>query len=343
MIIKWRRFLGALFFRATFLTSIGAIAVYILSCYLLMAIAGEHDLLSFENFFYWLAVTGSTVGYGDLSPITSLGKLFTAIWVIPLGLSVFAFIIAKIGFYLSELTLKGKRGLRMSQMQNHTVIIGWNGSRTLRLIELLKAKSDNAPRSIVLCVNDDMENPLPGSIDFVKVDSFSHEQTMKRANLVDAFSLIIDTPQDDVTLTTALYCRTVNPTIHTTAYFQDESVGKLLRMHCPTVECIPSVDVEMLAKSSVDPGSSFLHKQLLDSTEGMTQYSIDYERENIVLEPLFDHFKHQLSATIIGIKVAGQGAVSVNPDLDHPVCLGDTIYYINERRLSAEECFSFQH
>lgn len=340
LFIKLRRLMGTLFFRAKLASVVGFVLIYLLSCYGLMALAGEHDLIRLENFFYWLMVTGSTVGYGDLSPTSALGKVLTAFWVIPVGLSLFAFLVAKVGFYLSELTLKGRRGLRMSQMQNHTVIIGWNGSRTLRLIELLQAKSDNSSKSIVLCVTDDIENPLQGKIDFVKAESFSHDQTMKRVNLIQARNIIIDTPQDDVTLTTALYCRTINPNSHTTAYFQDESVGNLLRIHCPTVECIPSVDIEMLAKSTVDPGSSLLHKQLLDSTEGMTQYSIQYMGGDVPFSGLFDHFKRTLLATIIGVKHHQAVSININPSLEATVTKGDVLYYIAERRLLPDECFS---
>ena len=334
---KLRRLMGALFLQASLVSVLGFIAAYIASSYVFMLIAGESELLELDNFFYWLMVTGSTVGYGDLSPTTALGKALTAIWVIPVGLSVFALIIAKISLYLSELILKGRRGLRMSQLTQHTVIIGWNGQRTLRLIELLQAKGNLSKQSIVLCVTDEMENPLPGKVDFVRAESFSHEQTMRRVNLLQAENIIIDTPQDDVTLTTALYCYSVNPDVHTTAYFQEESVGKLLQQHCPKVECIPAVGVEMLAKSTVDPGSSLLHKQLLDSTEGMTQYSMVYVGQDTCVEPLFGHFKQQLDATLIGVKSGSDLLIDLNPSLSKTVSQGDTLYYIAQRRLEASE------
>lgn len=332
-----RRLMGALFLQANLVSVLGIIAAYIVVSYVLMFIAGEADLLRPSYFLYWLMVTGSTVGYGDFSPATALGRAFTALWVIPAGLSVFALIIAKISFYLSELILKGKRGLRMSQLTQHTVIIGWNGQRTLRLIELLQAKGNASKHPIVLCVTADMENPLPGKIDFVKAESFSHEQTMRRVNLMEAYNIIIDTPQDDVTLTTALYCYSVNPNVHTTAYFQEESVGRLLQEHCPKVECIPAVGVEMLAKSTVDPGSSLLHKQLLDSTEGMTQYSMIYQGEETTVEPLFGHFKQQLEATLIGIRSASDTLININPSLSQSVQQGDTLYYIAKKRLKLTE------
>lgn len=341
VILKLRRVMSALFLNANATTTISLVVAYIISCYFLMALAGESELVKPENFVYWLVVTASTVGYGDLSPSTGLGKILVSLWVIPLGLSLFAFVVAKAGYYLSELALKGKRGLRMlHNIENHIVIIGWNDQRTLRLIDLLLFKDDKLSQPIVLCVNEAMENPLPEKIHFVYAKAFSHHESMKCAKLADAASIIIDTPQDDVTLTTALYCQQVSPNSHITAYFQDETIGDLLRTHCPSVESIPSVSVEMLARSTVDPGSSLLHKQLLDSTHGMTQYSIVYSGDAVKFEDLFNKFKRELSATVIGMKAKGEQLIDINPSLDSMLNTGDTLYYIADIRLSAQECFS---
>lgn len=337
--IRLRRFLGGLFLKANLLTTVCLIIGYIVVSYVLMVLANETAITPLTNFFYWIIVTSSTVGYGDMSPSTSLGKWSVGLWVIPAGLAIFALILAKVGFYFSELALKGRRGLRMLQNKDHTIIIGWSGARTHRLIELLRAKSDTSHHDIVLCVMADIENPLPGKIDFVKVDHFSHEESMKRTNIALARRVIIDTPQDDVTLTTALFCQNQSPLAHITAYFSDEGVASLLKTHCPSVECVPSVGVEMLAKSASDPGSSALHKQLLDSTQGMTQYSVEYTGQPLQVKDIFEHFKREFKATIIGIKPKDSEDVKLNPALECEIVEGDTLYYISDRRLHREQCF----
>lgn len=340
VLYKVRRLLASLFIRASGTTVILAAAVYVLSSYLLLTFAGEAEIVAPENFFYWLVVTASTVGYGDFSPSTPVGKLAVSLWVIPLGLSLFAMIVTRVGFGISEFVQRGKKGLRKMNHQNHTVIIGWNGTRTLRLIELLLSKTNGNASEIVLCVEAEIENPMPKQIDFVRVESFSHAESMQRASLDKAARIIIDNPLDDVTLTTALFCDKMSPNSHKTAYFQDENVGELLRGHCPKIECIPSVAVELLAKSSLDPGSARLHRQLLDSTYGMTQYSVEYRGEQpLPVGAPFDHFKHGLSATLIGVRRAGEQKIAINPALNENVAAGDTLYYIAAERLPEKRCF----
>lgn len=341
------RLLAAAFFRANFTMITFSVLAYGFSSYALMHLCGEHALLEPSDFLYWLVITASTVGYGDLSPTTPLGKLATGLWIIPIGLSLFALLLTRIGFFFSSILLRGKKGLRMLHIEHHSVIIGWNSARTLRLIELLLSSAKDHPSSkdspdrIVLCVAADIENPLPGVIDFVRTESFSHGESMERVCLDTASRIIIDTPLDDVTLTTALYCDKVSPNSHKTAYFQDETVGDLLKSHCPNVEVIPSVSVEMLARSSVDPGSALLHKQLLDTTYGMSQYCLPYTRaESVKFEVLFLHFKTRLSATLIGVKRKGCAQIDLNPTLDMDVHTGDDVYYISASRLTPEQCFT---
>lgn len=342
LLLKLSRQLAVVFFRANAAAILWGVAFYVLTSYLLMSWAGEANLISLENFFYWLIVTASTVGYGDLSPTTYAGKLVTSLWVIPVGLSLFALVLTRAGFFISALALKGKKGFSMIQTEKHCVIIGWNGARTLRLIDLLLSSTNGHREPIVLCVVADIENPMPGKIEFVRVESFSHAETMKRVNLARASRIIIDTPLDDVTLTTALFCDQVSPGSHKTAYFQDEGVGELLRMHCPGIEVIPSVSVEMLARSSSDPGSSMVHKQLLDSTYGMTQYSVCYDSDKALnFDAIFNHFKASLGATIIGVKHKDKYTIELNPPLELPVNRGDLLYYIASKRLKKDQCFEF--
>jgi len=338
---KMRRLMAAFVLHTNMYTSLGVLFFYLASSYCLLLLAGEENLIHTDNFLYWIMVTASTVGYGDLSPSTTMGKYVVSFWVIPLGLSLFALIITKIGLYLSEHLLKYRKGLNMLNNEDHCVIIGWNGSRTLRLIELLRGKTNGRNINIILCVDEVMENPLPSMVDFVSVDSFSHRETMARTNLAKAKTIIIDTPKDDVTLTTALFCEKVSPNSHKTAYFQDEHVGDLLLEHCPNIEVIPSVSVEMLARSTMDPGSSLLHKQLLDATYGMTQYSLVYtSTQACEFSSLFSDFKEKHQATLIGVKQQTDTHINLNPSLTSMVSTGDVLYYICETRLTSAECFS---
>ena len=312
--------------------------IYGLTSYALLLAAGETELTSQIEFVYWLAVTASTVGYGDLSPVTSAGKVIVALYVIPAGLSIFAMVIGRIAAWVSDQWQKGLTGMKNLQVQNHILVIGWNEQKTLLLLDLLlKEREDLTDKpDIVLCVKANITNPLPGQIEFVHVESFNKDADMDRACVADAGVILIDNPQDDVTLTTALYCTKRNPDAHQVAYFTDDSLVSLLQTHCPNVECTPSVAVEMLAKSVFDPGSSMLHHDLLSVDAGQAQFSVALPSDcgALTVGQLFIGLKQHHDAILIGYAPGGvyQNMV-VNPDFDEQLSPKDTLFYIASSRI----------
>ncbi len=108
-----------------------ALSFYTVSSWCLMALAGEDALTNSTDFIYWLVVTGSTVGYGDLSPTTAAGKYIVSLYVIPVGLSFFALVIGRVASWVSFQWLKGVKVCRVYQY----LIMFWylGGTSNVRL------------------------------------------------------------------------------------------------------------------------------------------------------------------------------------------------------------------
>lgn len=337
--VKLKKLCVRYFSELRWYTLVLVLLFYTVSSWTLLFLANEKALLNTSDFFYWLIVTGSTVGYGDMSPVTSAGKLVVALYVIPLGLSIFALVIGRIASWVSEQWRKGAKGLKPLNVSNHILIIGWNEKRTDQLLKLLIKEKLNTTDNpdIVLCVKADIENPRPSEIEFVHVSSFNQDEDMDRACIATASTILIDNPHDDLTLTTALYCSKRNPKAHKVAYFEDESLVALLQQHCPEVECTPSVAVEMLAKSVFDPGSSLLHHDLLDVEHGQAQFSVKLPStiNDIRVETLFLGLKKHYNATFIGYSAPEKvNKISVNPDFNDIVRPDNKVFYIAEQRIN---------
>lgn len=314
-----------------------AVLLWALGGWIGLWVLGEHDLLPITDYVYWLMVTASTVGYGDMSPVTHGGKLFVMLYIIPIGLSLFALLIGRVAAMFTRFWRRGLRGERAMDMDNHILMLGWQGDRSRLLGKLIKEEAlANRQRSVVLVDDQLEENPLVDTLDgFVKVKSFTTDEDMQRCNLSKASTVVIAMPSDNQAFTAALYCAKANPEAHLIVSLQDDELARMLQLHCPNAELSPNMEVEMLVKSAMDPGSSELHYELVRLGDDETQYSVTYPDSQApqAIERLFVQLKKQYNATILGLRSAQSGKLNVNPTLDSEVQPGDTIYYVASRRI----------
>ncbi len=335
--IKWylvNRWIKSQFHKITGFRIFLLLLGYMIASWLLLYSAGETELISTpSNFIYYLSVTGSTVGYGDLTPKTSVGKAIVALFVIPIGLSLFAVSVGRLASAVITYSRQGLLGYKDIDMSGHIFILGWNEQRTIDLIKML-LHEEKSGRQIVLCVRANIENPMPKHIEFVRTPTFTDKDAMGRAGLERADCIIIDNPEDDITFATALFCASKNPKAHILAYFQDDVLSQLLKFHCPNAEVIPSVSIEMLAKSAIDPGSSELHHELLSAQKGMTQYTVLYPADAEVMKvgTLFLYMKEKYDSTLIAIRHDHQ--IQLNPALDDDIYPEDLLFYIADQRVN---------
>jgi len=272
-----------------------------------------HLTESAANFFYYLVTTSSTVGYGDLSPATENGRLFSALFIIPCGVGLFALSVGRAAVFFTDFWRTNRRGKQNLNLENHIIVIGINSGRTPHLIEMLK-REEQGRREVVVVSCEYEESPFDTDIHFVRVKSFTDAVDMARANLSKASAVIVDTDLDDVTLTVSLFVAEQNSDAHLVAHFEDAIKSDLLHKYCPNSECISSLSTELVAKSVMDKGSSFIHSELVSAHQGQTQYSIQIPEgiSTFTLDVIYTEFKKQHEAIIIAVQQSEQGWLSAS-------------------------------
>ncbi|MGF1900312.1 ion channel [Aliivibrio sifiae] len=307
---------------------------YVALSWLGLTVANEPHLTdNLASFFYYIVTTSSTVGYGDLSPTTDHGRLFSALFIIPCGVGLFALSVGRMAVFFTDFWRTNRRGKQNLNLENHIIVIGINSARTPHLLEMLK-REEQGRREVVVVSCEYEESPFDSDVHFVRVNSFTDAIEMERSNLSKASAVIVDTDLDDVTLTVSLFVAEQNSDAHLVAHFEDPIKRDLLHKYCPNSECISSLSTELVAKSVMDKGSSFIHSELVSAHEGQTQYSIEIPKgvESFTIESVYSPFKAQYEAIIIAIQSKNTGC-KINPSLDTVLSVGDVIYYIADERI----------
>lgn len=337
MISHLRKMLYAHFARLSWDALLLLALAHVMVSYVAIRVFESGEITEGVAFWYYYVTTITTVGYGDIAPKTAGGRLFTTLWIMAGGIMLFTASIAKFIQFIAVVWRKHMRGeADYSHLENHIVILGWQGLRTQRMVEEILADTGAVKREIVLCTTKEIENPMPDQVKFVRDKALSDASLHSRAGTASAAVIIVLGHNDNDTLAAALAAASINKTAHIVAYFEQASFGNLLTAHCPRAEVTLSLSIEMMVRAALDPGSSRVHSDLFSVVGGQNQFSLRVPANAPALRygTLLTLLKEKHNATLIAMAGDALGnGLHPNAAVDAPVTPGAVLYYIAARRI----------
>ena len=72
-------------------------------------------------------------------------------------------------------------GTNYKNLSEHIIILGWHGLKTERMVDYIRGDEDSKDSEIVLCAAEDIENPMPDRVKFVRGTALNTPDLLTRA------------------------------------------------------------------------------------------------------------------------------------------------------------------
>jgi voltage-gated potassium channel len=212
------------FYRAGRLGPLSTLAIRGVAVLLLVGIAlGGHWIdraglrdnsdgaVSFLDIVYFTVITVTTVGYGDIVPVSTSARMFDTFVVTPVRIFVFLiFLGSAYSFMLRQGWERCRMGLVRRELKDHVIVCGYGRSGSAAVGELLER--GHPPERIVVVDTDAQRLRLAEERGVATVEGdATHNKVLETAKVNVASSIIISPGRDDTAVLTILTCRRLAP------------------------------------------------------------------------------------------------------------------------------------
>ena len=279
---------------------------------------------------YVAAQTVTTVGYGDLTPATRRGRLFSTVFMLAgVGVVLYALTTTVHAIVQSELVATfGQRRLsrKMSKLRNHFIICGAGrvGSH------LIRGLLGGAETFIVIERDPQKVAELTDLGVIVLVRDATLEESLREAGVEHARGLAACLPDDADNVYVVLTARDLNPHMHIVARAAEEQAEpKLIRAGANRVVAPTIIGAHRMAMALTKPAvDDFLGSITANKLElAFEQLEVDADSTLIGKKLSETNIRSELDIVVVSIR-RSDGQILFNPSGDAMIKNGDILIAI---------------
>ncbi|MGD7002958.1 potassium channel family protein [Corynebacterium halotolerans] len=290
---------------------------------------GYSEDLTFIDALYYSAVSLSTTGYGDITPVTQSARLINLIIVTPIRI---AFVILLVGTTLAVLTEESRRSWQIQRwrkrVRNHTIVVGY-GTKGRSAVAALLADGVS-PANIVVIDEDRQALKLAESQGLVTVQGTATKADVLRIAGVNRARAVVVAPNlDDTAVLVTLSVRELAPSAMIVASVRESENQHLLEQSGADSVVISSETAgRLLGLATVTPTVVEMMEDLLSPDEGFSVAERQVGEDEVGANP------RHLADIVLGVVRSGELYRIDSPEAES-VEPGDRLLYV--RHVTGEQ------
>jgi voltage-gated potassium channel len=311
------------------------IGIGVLFSILIVGTVGYHLIEGWEiiDCLYMTVITIATVGFKEVGPLSTGGKIFT-MGLIFTSLSSLAYVGTSIARFVFDGDLANyiktyRVDKKIAKLKNHVIIVGYGRNGEQAAIEL----AEHGVEFVIVDKRDNVVSRIRENREllYIKGDA-THEEVLEQAGIYDAKALIATTPDDADNVFVVLTARSMNPGL--TVISRASEMGsqmKLKRAGATNVIMPERIGGQRMAKLVHQPDVvEFLEYILLQKTQDVSLEEVSCRNlaQQYVGKSIIDLRVRELTgANIVGIKTGGARYI-FNPDPKMIVSRNDQLFVL---------------
>lgn len=185
--------------------------------------------ITFSDVVYFTMITVTTVGYGDIVPVTERARLFDAFGLTPIRLFVWLiFLGTAYDFFLRGLLERGRMSLIQRNLHDHVIVTGYGVSGAEAVAELIRAGTPPGKIMVIDCEAGPLRAAETCGVIVLDGDA-TRNATLETAHIAKASALIVAAGRDDTSILIVLTARRLAPTLPISVVVRSEDNEPLAR------------------------------------------------------------------------------------------------------------------
>lgn len=316
-------------------------AVYLLLLQLLIVFEQDSSQASITNYhqaFWYTIVTLTTVGYGDIYPITIYGRIIGFIFVI-MSMGIYGILIGQIASFITTLKQNKMLGYNGTVFEQHVVMIGWNDFGQLVVEQLIGANKKVAVVTDKKADIEQIHEKYNSNQVFTLYADFENNDMLKKANIEKSTVVFVNLTDDTEKLVFILNIKKIFPNLEFVVTLENANL-KTTFINAGVTNAISPNDLssKILASYMFEPDVASYTEDIMSFAHTPTDYDIKQflvTYDNPFLDKdyheSFDDIKKTYNGILIGMSKkdkSGKRVLIKNPEDDLKIILGDYLIII---------------
>lgn len=301
-------------------------------------IAGS-EMVSWQDALWYVVATITTVGYGDVYPVTYEGRIIGFVTMLS-SLGVYGFIIGQIANFMSTLKEQRAMGFNGTDFKNHVVMIGWNDFGQSVMSHLIAAGKRIAvitrERSSIDIIHEFYKTDQV----YTLYSDYNNFEMLEKANIRDASIVFVNLNDDTEKLVYVINLKKIFSKLNYVVTLDNGSLKSTFQNAGVTYTiCKNEISAKLMASYIYEPDVALFSEEILAYAHDDSEYDIkqiqiskDNPFANTFYEKAFFDLKKTCNVILIGIvKISPEGRkFHKNPDSSLKIEVNDYLVIMTD-------------